>query len=320
MERKKIALIGAGNIGGELAIESARRELGNIILLDIPQKENVAKGKALDIAQTCALMGYDADIMGTSDYTEIEGAQVVIVTAGIPRRPGMSREDLLETNLRIIRSVGEKIKILAPSAFVIVISNPLDAMVYEMKEVTGFPRERIVGMAGTLDAARFQYFIAKAANVSTKDVKTLVLGGHGDTMVPCLNYCTINSIPVTQLLSKEVLDTIVQKTRYGGGEIVNLMETSAYFAPAASAMDMAESFLRNQRRIMPCAAYLEGEYGVNDLFLGVPILISNIGAEKVIEVDLNKAEKKMLNHSIQAVKDILNDVKKVKAKQTTPEI
>jgi malate dehydrogenase len=298
-------LVGAGNIGGELAMLAARRELGDIVLLDIPDKEGVAKGKALDIMQAGALDGFDARITGTSDYGDINGADVVIVTAGVPRKPGMSRDDLLSINLKIMRSVAENVKANAPDALVIVISNPLDAMVYEMKKITGFPRERVLGMAGALDSARFQAFIAEAAGISVKAVNTLVLGGHGDTMVPCLSYCTVNGIPVDQLLDKADLDSIVQRTRMGGGEIVGLMGTSAYFAPAAGAISMAESYLKDQNRLIACAACLEGEYGYEGIYMGVPVVISAKGLEKVVEIELTKDEKDMLANSAKAVKELI---------------
>ena len=304
-KRKKISLIGAGNIGGELAAEIARRELGDIVLLDIPDKAGVAKGKALDIMQTCALEGFDANIIGTSDYADTADSDVVIVTAGVPRKPGMSRDDLLSINLKIIRAVGENLKKSAPNALVIVISNPLDAMVYEMKKVTGFPRSRVLGMAGALDSARFQCFLAEAAGVSVKDVNALVLGGHGDTMVPCLSYTTIKGTPVTQLIAKDKLDAMVKRTAGGGGEIVQLMGTSAYYAPASGAISMAESYLKAQRRVIACAAYLEGEYGYKDLYMGVPIVIGAEGMEKVVEIQLSDDEKKMLETSAKAVRELI---------------
>lgn len=305
MARKKIALVGAGNIGGELAMLAARRELGDVVLLDIPDKEGVAKGKALDIMQACALQGLDTTVTGTSDYADIAGADVVIVTAGIPRKPGMSRDDLLGINLKIMRSVAEQVKANAPGALVIVISNPLDAMVNEMKKVTGFPRERVLGMAGALDSARFQAFVAEAIGVSTKEVNALVLGGHGDTMVPCLSYCTVNGVPVAQLIDAEKLAAIVERTRFGGGEIVGLMGTSAYFAPAAGAISMAESFLKDQNRLIACAAYLEGEYNYKGIYLGVPIVISAKGMERVVEIELTDAERAELDKSAEAVKELI---------------
>jgi malate dehydrogenase len=304
-QRKKIALIGAGNIGGELAMLAARKELGDVVLLDIPEKEGVAKGKALDIAQTLALDGLDARVTGTSSYADIKGADVVIVTAGVPRKPGMSRDDLLSINLKIIRAVAAQVKENAPSALIIVISNPLDAMVYEMKKVTGFPRERVLGMAGALDSARFQCFLAEAAGCSVKDVSALVLGGHGDTMVPCLSYTTIKSVPVSQLIPKDKLDAMIKRTAGGGGEIVQLMGTSAYYAPAAGAISMAESYLKGQRRTIACAAYLQGEYGYKDLYIGVPCVIGPEGLEKVVEVQLSAEEKAMLDASAKAVRELI---------------
>jgi malate dehydrogenase len=261
--------------------------------------------------QAGAVDGYDARILGTSDYQDIEGADVVIVTAGVPRKPGMSRDDLLSINLKIIRQVAANVKDKAPNAFVIVISNPLDAMVYEMKKVTGFPRERVVGMAGALDSARFQMFISEALGVSVKAVNTLVLGGHGDTMVPCLSYCTVNGIPVTQLVDKAALDKMVDRTRMGGGEIVQLMGTSAFYAPAAGAVSMAESYLKGQSRLIACAAYLQGEYGYKDIYMGVPILINAKGVAKVVEVKLSDEEKKMLDNSAKAVRELIEAAAKL---------
>ncbi|HET6334545.1 MAG TPA: malate dehydrogenase [Polyangiales bacterium] len=310
-KRKKISLIGAGNIGGELAMELARRELGDVVLLDIPDKAGVAKGKALDIAQTLALEGYDSNVSGTSDYADTADSDVVIVTAGVPRKPGMSRDDLLSINLKIIRNVAENLKKSSPNALVIVISNPLDAMVYEMKKVTGFSRQKVLGMAGALDSARFQCFLAEAAGVSTRDVNALVLGGHGDTMVPCLSYTTIKGIPVTQVLSKEKLDAMIKRTAGGGGEIVQLMGTSAFYAPASGAISMAESYLRAQRRVIASAAYLEGEYGYKDIYMGVPVVIGAEGMERVIEVKLSEDEKKALDASAKAVKELIEAAAKL---------
>jgi malate dehydrogenase len=304
-KRNKVALVGAGNIGGELAMLAAKRQLGDVVLLDIPEREGVAKGKALDIMQTCALERMDARVSGTSSYDDVAGADVVIVTAGVPRKPGMSRDDLLGINLKIVRAVGAQIKEKAPKAFVIVVSNPLDAMVYEMKKVTGFPRSRVVGMAGALDSARFTCFLAEAIGVSVQDVDSLVLGGHGDTMVPCLSYTTVRGVPVTRLLPKDRLDAIVQRTRDGGGEIVKLMGTSAYYAPASGAIGMAEAYLRDQKRVIACAAYLEGEYGYKDLYMGVPIRIGAEGVEKVIEIELSADEKQMLDKSAAAVRELI---------------
>ena len=309
--RKKIAVIGAGNIGGELAMLIARRELGDCILLDIPEKADFARGKALDIMQTGALDGFDCNITGTGDYKDIAGADVVIVTAGVPRKPGMSRDDLLSINLKIIRHVAAGIRENAPSAFVIVISNPLDAMVYEMKKQTGFAAAKVVGMAGALDSARMQLFLAQAAGASVRDVRALVLGGHGDTMVPVLSACTINGIPVTELISKDKIDAIITRTAGGGGEIVKLMGTSAYYAPAAGAVVMAEAFLRDQKRILACAAYLNGEYGYSDLYMGVPVVIGGEGVEKVITVSMSESEKAALDKSAEAVRGLITDSAKL---------
>ncbi|NCQ60363.1 MAG: malate dehydrogenase [Myxococcales bacterium] len=310
-QRKKVALIGAGNIGGELASLVARRQLGDVILVDIPDKEGVAKGKALDIAQACALDGFDAKLKGTSNYADIKGADVCIVTAGVPRKPGMSRDDLLSINLKIIRSVAKGIKENAPGAFVIVISNPLDAMVYEMQKVTGFKRNKVVGMAGALDAARFQHFIADELNVSTKEVNALVLGGHGDSMVPTLSYCTVNGVPVRQLISQEKLDAIVARTKAGGGELVALMGTSAYVAPAAGAIAMAASFLLDQKRLIACAAPTDGSYGLEGIYIGQPAIIGAGGVEKIIEVELSADEKALLKKSAEAVRGLLADAEKL---------
>jgi malate dehydrogenase len=310
-KRKKISLIGAGNIGGELAFGIARRELGDVVLLDIPDKVGVAKGKALDIMQTLALEGFDSNILGTSDYADTANSDVVIVTAGVPRKPGMSRDDLLSINLKIIRNVAENLKKSSPNALVIVVSNPLDAMVYEMKKVTGFARAKVLGMAGALDSARFQCFLAEAAGVSTRDVNALVLGGHGDTMVPCLSYTTIKGVPVTQLLSKDKLDAMVKRTAGGGGEIVQLMGTSAYYAPAAGAISMAESYLLGQRRVIACAAYLEGEYGFKDLYIGVPVVIGAEGMERVVEIKLSDDEKNQLEKSATAVRELIEAASKL---------
>ncbi|MDZ4698004.1 MAG: malate dehydrogenase [Deltaproteobacteria bacterium] len=303
--RKKIALIGAGNIGGELAAMIAREELGDVWLFDIPDKENYAKGKALDLEQNCAVLGADSTIRGTSSYDDLAGSDVVIVTAGVPRKPGMSRDDLLGINLKIIRAVGEGLKKSCPDAFVICISNPLDAMVYELKKVTGFPRERVIGMAGVLDSARFQLFLAREIGVSVRDVRTMVLGGHGDTMVPVLSNCTVNGVPVSQLVAKDKLDEIVARTRMGGGELVKLMGTSAYYAPASSAVQMARAYLNDEKRLLPAAAYLDGEYGYQDLYMGVPVIIGGKGIEQVVKIELTAEEKSMLDKSADAVRELI---------------
>src|SRR4051794_31561220 len=309
--RKKIALIGAGNIGGELAALAARKELGDVWLFDIPEKVGVAQGKALDLEQNGAVLGYDAQIKGTSSYDDIAGADVVIVTAGVPRKPGMSRDDLLSINLKIIRNVAENLKAKCPNAFVIVISNPLDAMVYEMKKVTGFPRARVVGMAGVLDSGRFQLFLARELGVSIKDLRAMVLGGHGDTMVPVLSNCTVNGIPVKQLIAADKLQAIVDRTRNGGGEIVKLMGTSAYYAPASAAIQMAGAFLRDEKRLLPAAAFLEGEYGYKDLYMGVPVVIGAGGIEKIVTIELDASEKAMLDKSAAAVRELIDAAKKL---------
>ena len=308
--RKKIGLVGAGNIGGELARILAERELGDVVLFDIPPKENFAKGKALDLEQNGAVVGYDAKIYGTSSWDHMSGADVLIVTAGIPRKPGQSRDDLVATNLPIIRDVASNVKKYCPEAFVIVISNPLDAMVYELKRVTGLAREKVVGMAGVLDSARFQLFLAREAGVSVKDIRTMVLGGHGDDMVPILSHCTIDGVPAGQLIAKDKLDAIVDRTRKGGGEIVGLMGTSAYYAPASSAVAMAESYLKDQKRLLPAAAYLEGEYGYKDLFMGGPVVIGGKGIERIVEIELTAEEKDMLAKSAKSVQAVVDVVKK----------
>jgi malate dehydrogenase len=309
--RKKIALIGAGNIGGELAALAARKELGDVVLFDIPEKEGVAKGKALDLEQNGAVLGYDARITGSSSWDDVAGSDVVIVTAGVPRKPGMSRDDLLSINLKIIRGVAENLKAKCPGAFVIVVSNPLDAMVYEMKRVTGFAREKVVGMAGVLDAGRFQLFLAREAGASVKDVRAMVLGGHGDTMVPVIGYCTINGVPVTQLIAADKLQAIAERTRNGGGEIVKLMGTSAFYAPASAALQMAEAYLKDQKRLVAAAVYLDGEYGYKDLYMGVPAVIGGGGVERVVAVELTAAERAMLDKSAAAVRELIEASKKL---------
>jgi malate dehydrogenase len=308
--RKKIALIGAGNIGGELARLCAADELGDVWLYDIPQKENFAKGKALDLEQNGSVIGYDSHIRGTGNWADLEGADVLIVTAGIPRKPGQSRDDLVASNLPIIRDVANNAKKHCPNALAIVISNPLDAMVYEYKRVTGCPKEKVVGMAGVLDSARFQLFLAREAGVSIKDVRAMVLGGHGDDMVPILSACTINAVPIQTFIPKDKLTAIIERTRKGGGEIVNLMGTSAYYAPASSAVAMAKAYLHDQKRLLACAAYLDGEYGYKDLFIGVPCIIGGNGVEKIVELALTDEEKAMLKKSAASVQAVVDVVKK----------
>jgi len=308
--RKKIGLIGAGNIGGELARLCANAELGDVVLFDIAAKENFAKGKALDLEQNSAILGYDAKVTGTSSWADLEGADVLIVTAGIPRKPGQSRDDLVATNLPIIRDVANNAKKHCPNAFVIVISNPLDAMVYEYKRVTGCAKGMVAGMAGVLDSARFELFLAREANVSVKDVRAMVLGGHGDDMVPVLSMTTINGVPASALIAKDKIQGIIERTRKGGGEIVTLMGTSAYYAPASAAVAMAEAYLLDQKRLLPCAAYLDGEYGYKDLFMGVPCIVGGKGVEKILEISLTEEEKGMLTKSAASVQGIVDVVKK----------
>jgi malate dehydrogenase len=309
MARKKIGLIGAGNIGGELANLAATKQLGDVVLFDIPAKEKFAQGKALDLEQASALSGSDAKITGTSNWEDLAGVDVLIITAGIPRKPGQSRDDLVGSNLPIIQNVADNAKKHCPDAFVIVISNPLDAMVYEYKRRVGAPREKVVGMAGVLDSARFSLFLAREVGASIKDVRATVLGGHGDDMVPVLGYTTINGIPVQQLIKEDRLASIIDRTRKGGGEIVGLMGTSAYYAPASSAIAMAEAYLYDQKRILPAAAYLEGEYGYKDLYLGVPVVIGAGGVEKILEIELSAAEKSMLKTSADSVQKVVDIVK-----------
>ena len=309
MARKKIALIGAGMIGGTLAHLAAKKELGDIVLFDIA--EGMPQGKALDLAQCGPIEGFDANIKGTNDYADIAGADVVIVTAGVPRKPGMSRDDLLGINLGVMKSVGEGLKKYAPNAFVICITNPLDAMVWALREFSGLPHNKVVGMAGVLDSARFATFLAWEFGVSVKDVNAFVLGGHGDTMVPVLEYSTVSGIPVTDLVkmgksSKERLDEIVARTRSGGGEIVGLLKTgSAYYAPATSAIAMAEAYLGDQKRILPCAVYVDGQYGLDGLYVGVPVVIGANGAEEVVEINLDAEAKQNFQVSVDAVKELL---------------
>ena len=309
MARKKIALIGAGNIGGTLAHLAALKGLGNIVLFDVV--EGVPQGKALDLSQCGPVEGFDASIKGSNDYADIAGADVIIVTAGVARKPGMSRDDLLGINLKVMKSVGEGIRDNAPDAFVICITNPLDAMVWALREFSGLPHQKVVGMAGVLDSARFSHFLAEEFGVSVKDVNTFVLGGHGDTMVPVLEYSTVSGIPVSDLIgmgfsTKEKVDEIIKRTRGGGGEIVALLKTgSAYYAPATSGIAMAEAYLYDQKRILPAAAHLSGQYGIDDLYVGVPVVIGADGVEKIVEVPLSDEAKANLQVSVDAVKELL---------------
>ncbi len=308
--RKKIAIIGAGNIGGELANLCAQKELGDVLLFDIPAKSDYAKGKALDLEQNGAVIGYDVVIRGTSEWKDCAGSDVIIVTAGVPRKPGQSRDDLVATNLPIIRSVADGAKEHCPNAFVIVISNPLDAMVFELQRRTGFPKEKVVGMAGVLDSARFSLFLARETGFHVRDIRAMVLGGHGDDMVPILSATTVSGVPVGELVSKEKLDAIVTRTRGGGGEIVKLMGTSAYYAPAASAVAMAEAYLKDEKRLLPAAAFLSGQYGFKDMYMGVPVVIGGKGVEKILELKLSADEKAMLEKSAASVQGIIDIVKK----------
>jgi malate dehydrogenase len=310
MARKKLALIGAGQIGGNLAYLAAAKELGDVVIYDIPAAEGLAKGKALDIAQLLAVGGADARLTGTSSYEEVAGADVCIITAGIPRKPGMSREDLLGTNLKIIGDVAANLKRACPQAFCIVISNPLDAMVYAFKRLTGFPKQRVVGMAGVLDSSRFRTFVAMELGVSVEDVQAFVLGGHGDDMVPLVRCSAVGGVPLTDLLSPERIEAIVDRTRKGGGELVGLYKTgSAYYAPAASAIAMAEAYLRDKKRVLPCAAYLEGEYGIRDTYFGVPAVIGAGGVERVLEIRLTAEEQALVQQSLESVRRTVAETK-----------
>ena len=310
MARKKIALIGSGQIGGTLAHLIGLKELGDVVLFDI--SEGTPQGKALDISQAGPVEGYDSKLSGANSYADIAGSDVIIITAGVPRKPGMSRDDLVSTNLKVMEQVGAGIKKYAPGAFVIVITNPLDAMVWALQRASGLPKNMVVGMAGVLDSARFRTFLAQAVGVSVEDVTAFVLGGHGDDMVPSVRYSTIGGIPLTDVvkmgwLKQKDLDAIIDRTRKGGGEIVGLLKTgSAYYAPATSAIAMAESFLKDKKRILPCAAALSGEYGVKDLYVGVPVVIGAGGVEKIVEVTLDKDEKAMFAKSVKSVKELVD--------------
>jgi malate dehydrogenase len=308
-DRPKIALIGAGQIGGNLALLAGQKQLGDIVLFDIV--EGMAKGKALDMAQMTPVQGFDAKITGTADWADCAGADVVIVTAGLPRKPGMSRDDLLDTNVKIMKDVATNLKKHCQGAFVIVLSNPLDAMVYTMAQVTGFPKNMVVGMAGVLDSGRLAYFIADHLNVSVEDVTAFVMGGHGDDMVPIPDLCSVGGIPVTQLISKEDLEPMLARTRKAGGEIVGLLKTgSAYYSPAACAIAMADSFIHDKKRVLPSAAHCAGEYGLNELFVGVPAIIGKGGVEKVLEAKLTAEDAAALKSSASHVGDLVEEAKK----------
>lgn len=307
MAKPKIALIGGGNIGGVLAEQAAYRELGDVVIFDVV--EGMPQGKALDMAEGSPLVGSDAKISGCNDYAGIAGADVVIITAGLARKPGMSRDDLLKTNLSIMKQVAVGVRDNAPNAFVIVISNPLDAMVYTFKEVSGMPKERVIGMAGVLDSTRFRSFVAWELGVSVQDVTALVLGGHGDTMVPLVRYCTVAGIPIEKLISKERIDAIVERTKGAGGEVVGLLKTgSAFVSPALSAIEMAESYLRDKKRVLACACLCEGEFGVDGLYVGVPCVIGDSGMERIIEVDLNAEEQAAFDTSVEHVRTLVSQI------------
>jgi len=315
MARKKIALIGGGNIGGTLAHLAGLKGLGDVVMFDIV--DGLPQGKSLDLVQSSPVEGFDAAMRGTNSYRDIRGADVVIVTAGVPRKPGMSRDDLLGINMKVMGQVGEGIRKYAPNAFVICITNPLDAMVWVLRQVTGLPHSRVVGMAGVLDSARFRYFLAEEFDVSVEDVSAFVLGGHGDTMVPLVKYSTVAGIPLPDLVkmgwtTKERLNEIVQRTRDGGAEIVGLLKTgSAYYAPASSAIAMAESYLKDKKRVLPCAAHLNGEYGVKDLYVGVPVVIGAGGVERIVEISMNAAENRAFQRSVGAVRGLVDACKKL---------
>ena len=308
MARKKIALIGGGQIGGNLALIATEKELGDIVIFDIPKMEGIVKGKALDIMQLRPHDGYDVNITGTSDYKDIEGSDVIVITAGIPRKPGMDREDLMLINLDIMKDVANNVKKYAPDSFVIVISNPLDAMVYTFYKVSGFSKNNIVGMAGALDSGRFKTFIAMETGYSVQDVSCMVLGGHGDSMVPITRLATVGGVPLTDIVSTERLAEIEHRTRFAGGEIVKLLGNgSAYYAPAQCAMEMAESYLKDKKRVIPCAALCEGEFGIDGYFIGVPTVIGSGGVEKILEINLNDDEKSMLNNTLDIVKKTVRE-------------
>ncbi len=309
MARNRIALIGGGQIGGTLAHLAGIKELGEVVLFDIV--DGIPQGKSLDLAQSAPIEGFGSKFKGVNEYAEIKDSDVVIVTAGVPRKPGMSRDDLLEINLKVMEQVGAGLRKYAPEAFVICVTNPLDAMVWALQKTSGLPRNKVVGMAGILDSARFRYFLSEEFDVSVEDVTAMVLGGHGDTMVPLIRYSTVAGIPLPDLvrmrwITQRRLDEIVQRTRDGGAEIVGLLKTgSAYYAPATAALEMADAYLKNKKRVLPCAAYLNGEYGVKGLYAGVPIVISNKGVERVIELELTSSERDAFMHSVQSVKSLV---------------
>ena len=309
LKRAKIAVIGGGNVGASCAMWAASKELGDVVVVDLPQVKDVVAGKMLDLAQCSPIERFDSNITPTSDYADIAGADVVVITAGLPRKPGMSRDDLIQTNVKIVKQVSQNVAEHAPDAVVIVVSNPLDAMVYTAWKVTGFPTNRIVGQAGCLDVARYRTFIAMELGVSVEDISALLLGGHGDDMVPLPRYTSVHGIPVTQLLSAEKIDACVQRAKVGGGEIVKLMGTSAYYAPASGVMQMVEAIVKDKKRILPCAGYCDAEYSVGGYFVGVPCVLGIGGVEKVIEIDLDDEEQKLMDASVSHVKDLVDVVR-----------
>jgi malate dehydrogenase len=320
MPRSRIALIGGGQIGGTLAHLIGLKELGDVVLFDIV--EGLPQGKTLDLAQSGPIEGFDAKLKGTNSYADIKGADVVIVTAGVPRKPGMSRDDLLGINLKVMAAVGEGIKTYAPNAFVVCITNPLDAMVWALRQFCGLPHNKVVGMAGVLDSARFRHFIAEELNVSVEDVSAFVLGGHGDTMVPMPRFSTVAGIPLPELvkmgwIKQDRLDQITQRTRDGGAEIVGLLKTgSAFYAPASAAIQMAESYLRDKKRVLPCAAYVEGKYGLSGMYVGVPVVIGEKGVERIVELELTSPERAMFDKSVESVRGLIEACKKLEPKLT----
>ena len=308
--RKKISLIGAGQIGGTLAHLISIKELADVVLFDVI--EGVAKGKALDIAQSTSVDGFNINLIGTSSYEDIKNSDVIIITAGIPRKPGMTRDDLLETNLKIIKQVAEGIRKNSPNAFVICITNPLDVIVMALQKYSGLPTNKVVGMAGILDSSRFKYFLSQELKVPVKNINSLVLGGHGDTMVPVLDHTTVNGKSLKKIISKEKLDKIIDRTKKGGGEINKLLEKgSAFYAPATAGVEMAKSYIKDLKKTLPCAAYLNGEYSVKNLYVGVPVIIGKNGIEKVVEIKLTEEEKKLFNHSVKAVEKLYEAAKKI---------
>lgn len=310
IKRKKITVVGGGFTGTTTALMAAQKELGDVVLVDIPNNEDPTKGKALDMLEASPVQGFDSNIIGTSDYKDTEGSDIVVITAGLPRKPGMSRDDLVSTNANIMRQVTREIVKYSPDCYIIVLTNPVDAMTYTVFQESGFPKNRVIGQSGVLDTARFRTFVAQELGVSVEDVSGFVLGGHGDDMVPMLRYSYAGGIPLEKLISKDRLDSIVERTRKGGGEIVNLLGTgSAYYAPAASIVQMVEAILKDKKRILPSIAYLEGEYGYEDMYLGVPSILGGDGIEKVIELDLNEDEKAQLEQSAESVRNVMKLLK-----------